>query len=84
MARNITATETTTASNQANHFINYYMINGNTKLVPFLIIDKDPALVAKCQADSDFANRMFGSKHLKAVYNQRGVSNKPSVSYDDI
>lgn len=63
------------------HFINVYQ---NGTQIGYMTIDKQPKLVAKCQADADFVNRLLKHESVNAVYRETGVSSKSDLDLDDI
>lgn len=71
----------TNSNDKPVHFVNIYQ---NGIQIGYMTIDKQPKLVAKCQADDDFMNRLLKHKSVNATYRETGVSSKPDLDLDDI
>lgn len=82
MARNVKANNADNSDRTpADHFLNLY-INGTQ--IGYMVLDDQPAIVAKAQADSEFINRLLKSDKVTGIYRQRGKSDKAELDLDDI
>ena len=79
--RNAASNSNSGSSDKPVHYINVYQ---NGIQIGYMTIDKQPKLVAKCQNDADFANRLLKHESVNAVYRETGVSSKPDLDLDDI
>ena len=79
--RKAVQSDNTNTSDKPVHFVNIYQ---NGVQIGYMTIDKQPKLVAKCQNDADFANRLLKHESVNAVYRETGVSSKPDLDLDDI
>lgn len=68
-------------SDKAQHYMNLYV--GDVQ-IGYLVLDKQPDIVAKAQGDDDFLNRLIKHASTTANYRQAGVSSKPALNLDDI
>lgn len=79
--RNAANNSNSGSSDKPVHYVNIYQ---NGIQIGYMTIDKQPKLVAKCQNDADFANRLLKHESVNAVYRETGVSSKPDLDLDDI
>lgn len=85
MARNVTskaaANSNSAERTPAKHYMNIYF---NGSQIGYAVLDDQPAIVAKAQADEGFLTRLLHSDKVTATYREAGVSSKPELDLDDI
>ena len=64
---------------KAQHYMN---IEIDGVQIGYMVLDKQPKIVAKAQADSDYLNRMLKQPTVTASYREAGVSNKTEPNLD--
>lgn len=74
------ATSSYDSADKPSHYVNIYQ---NGVQIGYMVIDKQPALVAKCQSDDEFANRLLKHASVSAAYRELGSSTK-ELALDDI
>ena len=79
--RKAVQSDNTNTSDKAKHYMNVYV--GDVQ-IGYLVLDKQPDIVAKAQGDDDFLNRLIKHASTTANYRQAGVSSKPKLDLDDI
>lgn len=79
--RKAVQSDNTNTSDKAQHYMNIYL--GDVQ-IGYAVLDKQPGIVAKAQADDQFLNRLLKHESVTATYRQAGVSNKPALNLDDI
>lgn len=68
-------------NDKAQHYMNIYM--GDTQ-IGYVVLDKQPDIVAKAQSDDQFLTRLLKHDSVSATYRQAGVSSKPALDLDSI
>ena len=71
----------TNTSDKAQHYMNIYL--GDVQ-IGYVVLDKQPDIVAKAQNDAEFLTRLLKHSSVTATYRQAGVSSKPALNLDDI
>lgn len=71
----------TNTSDKPVHYMNIYL--GDVQ-IGYVVLDKQPDIVAKAQNDAEFLTRLLKHESVTAIYRQVGVSNKPALNLDGI
>lgn len=79
--RQAVKSDNTNGTDKAQHYMNIYM--GDVQ-IGYVVLDKQPDIVAKAQADDQFLTRLLKHDSVTAVYRQAGVSSKPTLDLDSI